>query len=191
MLFCICLDIKKYWQLIFFLKGPLWLTGIQGLSWVRAWINNYTLSFLWDVITYMCSGFNSTQWCPGDLFNKIGPRKTRVLHTYSQYITATRWQILIWYVWNTWWCLQIEAFSAILVLWEGNPSITGKFPSQRPFTQNFDVFFDLRANTQENNRNTGDFRRHRAHYEVIVMICCFPEKEIGLNLCTLPKLTEI
>ena len=28
----------------------------------------------------------------------------------------------------------------------GNPSVTGGFPSQRPMTRNFDVFFDLRLN---------------------------------------------
>ena len=35
-------------------------------------------------------------------------------------------------------------FSALLVLGQGNPPVTGGFPSQRPVTRSFDVFFYLR-----------------------------------------------
>ena len=41
----------------------------------------------------------------------------------------------------TWWRHQMEKFSALLALCEGN-----EFPSQRPVTRSFDVFFDLRLN---------------------------------------------
>ena len=44
----------------------------------------------------------------------------------------------------TWWRHQIETFSALLALCVGNSPVTGEFPSQRPVTQSFDVFFDLR-----------------------------------------------
>ena len=37
-------------------------------------------------------------------------------------------------------------FSALLALGEGNPSVTGGFPSQRPVTWSLDVFFDLHPN---------------------------------------------
>ena len=48
--------------------------------------------------------------------------------------------------------------------------VTGEFPSQRPVTRSFDVFFDLRLNKRwVNNRDAGDLRRHCAHYDVIVM----------------------
>ena len=43
-----------------------------------------------------------------------------------------------------WWRHQIETFSALLALCAGNSHVTGEFPSQRPVTQSFDVFFDLR-----------------------------------------------
>ena len=33
---------------------------------------------------------------------------------------------------------------ALLALWAGNSPVTGEFPSQRPVTRSFDVFFDLR-----------------------------------------------
>ena len=34
--------------------------------------------------------------------------------------------------------------SALLALCEGNPPVTGGFPSQRPVTRSLDVFYDLR-----------------------------------------------
>ena len=36
--------------------------------------------------------------------------------------------------------------SALLALCKGNPPVTGGFPSQRPVTRSFDVFFDLCLN---------------------------------------------
>ena len=47
---------------------------------------------------------------------------------------------------TTWWRHHIETFSQLLALCEGNPLDAGGFPSQRPMTQRFDVFFDLRQN---------------------------------------------
>ena len=38
--------------------------------------------------------------------------------------------------------------SALLALCAGNSPVTGEFPSQRPVTQRFDVFFDLRLTEQ-------------------------------------------
>ena len=40
----------------------------------------------------------------------------------------------------------METFSALLAICEGNSPVTGEFPSQRPVTQSFDIFFDLRLN---------------------------------------------
>ena len=54
----------------------------------------------------------------------------------------------------------------------GNSPVTGEFPAQRPVTRSFDVLFDLRLyyiNAWVHNREAGDLRRHRAHYDVIVM----------------------
>ena len=58
----------------------------------------------------------------------------------------------------------------LLARCEGNPPVTGGFPSQRPITRSFDVFFDLhRTKGSANSRNIGDLERHRAHYDVIVI----------------------
>ena len=40
----------------------------------------------------------------------------------------------------------MEKFSALLTLCAGNSPVPGEFPSQRPVTRSFDVFFDLRLN---------------------------------------------
>ena len=38
----------------------------------------------------------------------------------------------------------METFPALLDLCAGNSPVNGEFPSQRPVTRNFDVFFDFR-----------------------------------------------
>ena len=40
----------------------------------------------------------------------------------------------------------METFSTLLALCAGNSPVTGEFPAQRPVTQSFGVFFDLRLN---------------------------------------------
>ena len=45
-----------------------------------------------------------------------------------------------------WWRHQMETFFEWLALCAGNSLVTGEFPSQRPVTWIFDVFFDLRLN---------------------------------------------
>ena len=47
---------------------------------------------------------------------------------------------------NSCWCHHVETFSALLTLCEGNPPVTGEFPSQRPVMRNFDVCIDLHLN---------------------------------------------
>ena len=42
----------------------------------------------------------------------------------------------------------MEIFPALLAYCEGNSPVTGEFPTQRPLTQDVDVFFDLRLNQQ-------------------------------------------
>ena len=47
---------------------------------------------------------------------------------------------------TTWWCHQMETFSALLAFCVGNSPVTGEFPAQRSATRNFDIFFDQRLN---------------------------------------------
>ena len=49
-----------------------------------------------------------------------------------------------WWFKLSWWRHQMETFSALLAICAGNSPVPGEFPSQRPVTRSFDVFFDLR-----------------------------------------------
>ena len=65
----------------------------------------------------------------------------------------------------------MDTFSALLALCAGNSPVTSEFPSQRPVTRSFDVFFDLGLNKRlsKQSRRWVDLRRNHAHYDVIVM----------------------
>ena len=75
----------------------------------------------------------------------------------------------------SWWRHQMETFSALLAICAGNSPMIGEFPTQRPVTRSFDVFFHLCVwiNSWVNNREAGDLRRYRAHYDVIVAYVVF------------------
>ena len=70
-----------------------------------------------------------------------------------------------------WWCHQTETFSALLALCEGNPPVTGGFPSQLP-VMSFNVYslICVWPNGWETNLNTGSSRCCHAHYDITVMI---------------------
>ena len=42
---------------------------------------------------------------------------------------------------NTWWRHQMETFSMLLAICVGNSPVTGEFPTKRPVTRSFDVFW--------------------------------------------------
>ena len=54
----------------------------------------------------------------------------------------------------SWWLHQIEIFPALLDFCVGNSTVTGKFPSQRPVTRSFYIFFDLRMNKRLSKNST-------------------------------------
>ena len=55
----------------------------------------------------------------------------------------------------TWWRHQTENFSALLTLCEGNSPVTDEFPSQKPVTRSFDVFFNLCLNKRLSKQSQG------------------------------------
>ena len=54
-----------------------------------------------------------------------------------------------------WWRHQMETFSALLAICAGNSPVTGEFHTQKPVTQSFDVFFDLRLNKHLSKQSRG------------------------------------
>ena len=55
----------------------------------------------------------------------------------------------------SWWRHQMETFSALLAICAGNSPVPGEFPTQRPVTRNFDVYFDLRPNKRLSKQSCG------------------------------------
>ena len=77
----------------------------------------------------------------------------------------------------SWWRHQMETFSALLALCAGNSPVSGEFPTQRPMTRSFDVFFDLRLNKRLSKQPRGrwfetlswSLWRHRNVYSTAVI----------------------
>ena len=55
----------------------------------------------------------------------------------------------------TWWRHQMETFFALLATCAGNSPVPGEFPTQRPVTRSFDIFFDLHLNKRLSKREWG------------------------------------
>ena len=68
------------------------------------------------------------------------------------------------HVW-TWWLHQMETCSTVLSFCARNSPVTGEFPTQRPVTWSFDVFFDLRPNQQLSKQ-----WRHLVIWDAIALI---------------------
>ena len=86
-------------------------------------------------------------------FRRCLPHYYTHIHTgtlIDPHLTSVSVQIPI-----TWWRHQIETFSALLAICAGNSPVPGEFPTQRPVTRSFDVFFDVRPNKQLSKQSWG------------------------------------
>ena len=75
------------------------------------------------------------------------------LITWLKYARSISWPRNIPQI--TWWRHQMEKFSALLAICAGNSPVPGEFPTQRPVTRSFDVFFDLRLNKRLSKQSWG------------------------------------
>ena len=75
---------------------------------------------------------------------------------------------------GSWWRHQMESFSALLTFCAGNSPVTGEFPTHKGQWRGTLMFSFICVwiNAWINNREAGDLRRHRTHYDVIVMNIC-------------------
>ena len=89
---------------------------------------------------------------------QFGPYWTKCVNDISNelfYHGLLCWSLL-WFGTNqSWWRHQMETFSALLTLCAGNLPVTGEFPTQRPLTRSFGVFFDLHLNKQLSKQSSG------------------------------------
>ena len=72
-------------------------------------------------------------------FRNIDEQHDFIKRVTNGFVRATYRQV--WYISRTWWRHQMETFSTLMTLCEGNPPVTGRFPSQGPVTRSFEVFF--------------------------------------------------
>ena len=70
--------------------------------------------------------------------------------------------------WATWWRHQMETFSALLAPCAGNSPVNSPHKGQWRGALIFSLIC-TRINDWVNNREAGDLRRHRGHYDVSVM----------------------
>ena len=76
----------------------------------------------------------------------------KVFTNYETYLSLVKFLkkdnnvLKMWLVAITWRRHQMEIFSALLAICAGNSPVPGEFPTQRPVTWSFDVFFDLSLN---------------------------------------------
>ena len=109
---------------------------------VTTWcIEGYGTDALWHLCNRSMASTQSYD-CPN------ASRST--MKNMSNRITRIYWEITMW-----WWRHQMETFSVLLALCVGNSPVTGEFPSHRPVTRSFDVFFVLRLNNQLSKHSRG------------------------------------
>ena len=120
---------------------------------------------------------NALTWCDNDVMIVLRPcwlfprRQTCSLHyepINGTHSTFTKWDyvprnqiqaiisltvfVIMKASWHLWWRHEMGTFSALLAICAGNSPVNGEFPTQRPVTRSFDVFFDLRVNKPLNKQ---------------------------------------
>ena len=79
-----------------------------------------------------------------------------------------------------WWRHQMETLSALLAICARNSPVPGEFPTQRPVTRGFDVFFDLHRNKRLSKQSwgwwfetpSGPLWRHGNATRIHKLYCC-------------------
>ena len=101
-------------------------------------------------------------------------------NTYAKYHCSKLGHAVVMNIWNIdarqrqkypWWRHQMETFSALLALCAGNSPVPVTSPHKGQWRGA--LMFSLiwtRINDWVNNREPGDLRRHRGHYDVSVML---------------------
>ena len=67
---------------------------------------------------------------------------------------------------------QMGTFSTLLTLCAGNSPVTSEFPSQRPVTRSFDVFFNIRLNKRLSKQSWGWWLERTSRSLKTSLECC-------------------
>ena len=87
---------------------------------------------------------------------------------------------------DAWWHHQMETFSALLAICAGNSPVNSPHKCQWRGALMFSLIC-VWINDWVNNRETGDLRRYRVHYDVIVMEHDLFHHSLETTFCELPN----
>ena len=104
----------------------------------------FGFKFHWSIILFCFRSNVSLKFVPKD-----------TIVSWSDFDRVIDWLIIGDDPYFPWWRHQREPFSTLLTLCAGNSPVTDEFPSQRPVTRSFDVFFDLRLNKRLSKQSWG------------------------------------
>ena len=130
------------------LKWRHWIKALWYKLWYMYLFSHIEVSKYEDMTVvrppYLHSGIPIPGWW--HLYIEMAPywltdKKNKLLKMFSSrsFYEQMHWKF-------SWWRHQMEIFSSLLALCVGNSPVPGEFPIQRPVTQSFDVFCDLRLN---------------------------------------------
>ena len=138
--------------------------------WVYEWIYRYTRKnsdFIFIIFATFIDTLSTSFTC------NVAPNVVLLwrvddIWTLDWIMTGTEWEtflngVVCIYIVNcvyfsgfsSGWRHQMETFSALLAICAGNSPVSGEFPTQRPVTRSFDVFFDLRLNKRLSKQSWG------------------------------------
>ena len=125
-------------------------------------------------------GGQNPRLCPRDGRDASGPLQSKGVAIMNSTLNFDFVSCLIILHWITWWRHEMEIFSALLALCVVNPPVTGGFPSLRLVGRGALMISLICSwtNGLVNNRDADGLRRHRAHYDVTIMIsyvCCIAD----------------
>ena len=142
-----------YIQKIFFqiiaLWGPMFQIYVSEQHWLRWWLRAclplYGTRANKDLLSSGPLGTHFSELLIQLLASSMMERCLKM--SSAKWLFTSNKLVSGWHF-STWWRHQMETFFALVTLSEGNPPVTGGFPSQRLVTWSFGVFFDVRLNNR-------------------------------------------
>ena len=127
---------------------PIFVSKLSH-NWLKKWLINYTAPD-----HYLNQYVEQEQSCNQNNIKKNSDQ-FRITKAGSLYINLSDEYFLQRWCEFSWWRHQMETFAALLAICAGNSPVPGEFPTQRPVTRSFDVFFDLRLNKRLSKQSWG------------------------------------
>ena len=156
-----------------FTKMHLEITSAKMAAILSGEMSKSTKTFVGN--SCKCIQISLFWWCQNpttmDMYSLLVPCR----ETNMAFHISLRWlqqKDDIWLVLLSWWRHQMETFPALLVISAGNSPVPVTSPHKGQWRGA--LMFSLICiwiNVWVNNREAGDLRRYRVHYDVIVMLC--------------------